>query len=138
MSRLPVIANSKRRRYRLMAAFVLLVVAIGVGAEWLRHRGELVVTPLTYSECAGPYIVAHIKWDLRGRVEGHVVNISTYKIGLLPTIFAEGPVEGETDTGAWVSDGTTVLLTDSQGRTLAKRTIESTDCPTASAWKQAQ
>jgi hypothetical protein len=136
MSRLSATAGSRRRSSRLAVIIVPLVIAVGVGTYWLRHRDGLIVTPLTYSECAGPYVVAHIKWDMRGRAAGNEVNISTYKIGLLPTIFAEEPLVGETDTGEWVSDGMTILLTDSQGRTLAKRTVESTDCPTGPTWQQ--
>lgn len=91
-----------------------------------RHA-SLVLTPASFPECKGPNIVAHIRWDARGKTHDPV-KLYVYKIGNPPILWYQGPPKGEQDTGKWFADGSTVLLVDSKGHTLARRTEESTPC----------
>jgi hypothetical protein len=115
-----------------IAGLAVVVTAI---QRW-RHHAYVSITPSTYSQCRGPDVVAHIKWDMRGTASGKTVFLSAYQVGMLPRVFGSGPLVGQVDTGEWVSDGTTLLFTDAKNRLLATRTIESTDCASAPLWTQ--
>lgn len=84
----------------------------------------------------GANIKVHIKWNMRGTASGQTVYVSSYRVGMLPLGFGSGPLAGEIDTGEWVNDGTTLLFSDDQHHVLAKRTIESTDCPSSPIWAE--
>jgi hypothetical protein len=113
---------------------VILVLAVTFAAiHRLRRHDYLSVTPSTFPACGQGDIVVHVKWDMRGTASGHYVLLEGRQLGLLPRIFAPGTLAGEIDTGRWVNDGTTIIVTDEKGRVLAMRTIESTECPAAPA-----
>jgi hypothetical protein len=95
------------------------------------------ITPANYSACLGTGIVAHIQWDFRGAASGKSIFVSAYNLGSQPAVVGSGPLRGELDTGEWVSDGTTFLLTDDQNHVLAKRTVQTTDCAKAPIWPDA-
>ncbi|WP_458071938.1 hypothetical protein [Rhodanobacter sp. BL-MT-08] len=125
-------------QWRLLRSSVLVLLAVALLVAMihrLRHHHNLVViTPTKYSECLGPNVVAHIQWDLRGTASGQFVFISAYRLGMKPTVVATGALVGKVDTGEWVTDGTTLMLSDDKNHLLAKRTIETTDCPTSPIW----
>jgi hypothetical protein len=133
-----VITTRKPGKWRLLMSCsgVLLAVVLlaGVIHRFRHHHNLFVITPMKYSECLGPNMVAHIHWDMRGTASGQVVFISTYRLGMKPTVVAAGALVGEMDTGEWVTDGTTLMLSDDANHLLARRTIETTDCPTSPIW----
>jgi hypothetical protein len=125
---------TRKSFFKYAIVVVLLIAATAsVSKHWWRHA-YLVVTPARYSECVGANIVAHVHWDMRGSAIGPYVYVSAYRVGMLPTTFSSGSLVGDAVTGEWVSDGTTIMLTDEKGRVLGKRTIESVDCPTTPIW----
>jgi hypothetical protein len=132
MSRRPFFFS--KLSYKRSGIAVLLIGVLAFGVHRARRHSYVVVTPERYSECVGPIIVARIHWDMRGSASGPFVFLSAYRVGMLPTTFWSGPLVGDAVTGDWVTDGTTIILTDQKGRLLAKRTIESVDCPTKQLW----
>ena len=131
-------STNGRHGPRIMPTALIILVAamVAAGIHRVRRHAYMSVTPSTYSECKGPDIVAHVKWDMRGTAAGHDVFVSAYQVGKRPKVFDSGPLVGESDTGEWAADGTTILLTDEKNRLLAERTIESTDCPSRPVWPQ--
>ncbi len=118
-----------------LASSAVLIGAIIVYRQ--AHRNLVVITPSTFSECSGPKFVTHVQWDMRGTAHGNAVFVSAYRLGMQPTVVGSGPLRGELDTGEWVSDGTTLLLSDDANHVLAKRTIETSDCAMKPIWEDA-
>ena len=116
----------------IVVSVAALIGAIGLCRE--DHHNVVVITPSNYSECRGANVVARIQWDLRGTASGKDVFVSAYRLGMQPAVVGSGPLVGELDTGEWVSDGLTLLLSDDQNHLLAKRTIETAECATSPIW----
>jgi hypothetical protein len=129
----PAAKHKRRRVLARSAVTALLLVIVAMGFLRLRRHADMSVIPATYSECRGPVITAHVTWDMRGTAKGHVF-VSAYQLGMQPRTFASGPLVGTADTGPWVSDGTTIVLTDDRHRKLGRRTVESTDCAAHQLW----
>jgi hypothetical protein len=118
-------------------AILVVVAAASVCLYRLGRHSFVLITPANYSACLGTGIVAHIQWDFRGAASGKSIFVSAYNLGSQPAVVGSGPLRGELDTGEWVSDGTTFLLTDDQNHVLAKRTVQTTDCAKAPIWPDA-
>jgi hypothetical protein len=88
---------------------------------------EFDVSPMTFSDCKGKSITAHLKWRVPGKP---VMPINIYVADVIhaPTLWHSDGRSGEADAGNWIFDGTTFSLRDGQGNLLARRTITSIPC----------
>lgn len=116
------------RRSRLALWCTLLTLALLISwAAWFFSRGTdyLSISPRTFSECGGVTTKVHVSWDTG---DGLPATLMVKNIGKSAKVWTGGKPKGEADTGAWMSDGTTVILKTSDGRVLHRRTLVSTVC----------
>lgn len=112
---------------RVGAACLILLLAMLAGWAYFARRASLDITPTVFSECKGPNVVVHVKWDASS-VTKKPVYLLVHKPGQAPSVWLMAAPKGEADTGKWASDGWTVALADSRHRRLAKRTLETVPC----------
>jgi hypothetical protein len=85
-------------------------------------------TPASFPECKGPNIVVNARWNATGKTKDKIT-ILVYKPGHAPAIWMSNAAPtGQSDTGEWMSDGSTMRLIDAKGRLLAMRTLVTTPC----------
>ncbi|UPG86542.1 hypothetical protein L2Y94_04060 [Luteibacter aegosomatis] len=101
------------------AALIVLCVA------W-RPRVTLIVSPTRLPACQTVPVSVDIAWNAP---YARSVGILIYQLGDEPKLWLATAAQGSAKTGPWIMDGTTVLLTDQDGRRLARRTLESEKCP---------
>ncbi|KLD64273.1 hypothetical protein [Dyella japonica] len=104
----------------------------GLVAIWRRVLGAdtdpfLVVSPSHIEQCDHPRVEVDVHWWMPRRRVG---TIYIYTVGEAPEPWHEARGRGMARTGDWVADGTTILLTDLDGRVLARRTVTSIRCST--------
>jgi hypothetical protein len=119
-----------RKRYAFSLTLRILVVTATFLAAGCSRFGNpmLQFSPASFPECKGPDIVVHVSWNATGKTKGPV-NILVYKPGHAPTVWTSSATpKGQQDTGAWMSDGSTMRLVDAKGRLLAMRTLVTTPC----------
>lgn len=117
------------QRHPVLASMVLLlgVALVATGCRLFLKGGVafLTVTPDRIEQCTSPNVAVQVRWYAPRMPR---VNIYTSKLGEAPQLWLTAGGRGHISTGAWIADGSTVLITDAQGRTLARRTITSVDC----------
>lgn len=114
----------RNRRWHLLAATVVLVIAAGFAHRFLVVKLEL--TPNQITTC--PNVPAQINVTWRAP-RTDVVKIFIYQLGEAPRLWTMGGSKGEARTGPWIGDGTTLMITDGSGKPLARKTVESIVCP---------
>jgi hypothetical protein len=113
-------------RLRATAAS-LAVAALLAGCSGSR----LDLQPAVLSGCTpGKGVVIHASWDATS-AGTDTVQLLVVRPGGGTRPWTRGPARGAKDTGAWGSDGLTIVMLASDGRELARRTIESSPCPEA-------
>ncbi len=117
---------------RVLVPIVALLILGLLSGHRFFFRSSLTITPANFSECDGGSTVVHVVWKV-GRMYPRPISIYVDSLGSTPKLWYTGDLQGEQDTGSWMRDGATVILTDANGREIAKRTLESTDCPGAGA-----
>lgn len=110
------------RRKLIVTAVVFAILIIAVDHLRVRFR----VTPGRIEACEKSPIEADVAWLAQGTES---VQIFIYGVGEKPKLWLRGGSRGSARTGEWITDGTTLLLTDIAGRPLARRTIEAAACP---------
>ncbi|WP_448102415.1 hypothetical protein [Luteibacter jiangsuensis] len=109
---------------RKLTVVLLLLVALAVAVDHFRVRFR--VNPARIETCEHVGVEVDVAWMVIGT---RSVKLFVYGVGEKPKLWLVGGWRGKARTGAWVSDGMTVMLTDSAGRTVAKKTIEAVACP---------
>lgn len=121
--------DARRHRVCVPRTRVLCCLAILCLSGCARlGNAELQFTPSVFSECEGPDIVVSVAWDATLQTQGPVF-LEVHRLGQRPQLWMETAASGHSDTGDWMSDGTTIELRDDKGRLLAMRTLEMTPCP---------
>ena len=112
----------------MSAAYLAVITSIFLfGVTAAGRHASLELTPTSFPMCQGPNIVAHVRWDATSSTR-RSIKIFVHKTGNAPKLWFVGAPVGETDTGKWIADGSTLELTDHKGRLLARRTMETTPC----------
>lgn len=118
-------------RRPLVVALWLAGLTAGVVCYVRLVHVNLTVSPSRIVQCTHPYVAVDVKWSVPRR---HSVRLYVYTVGEAPKLWVEDRNKGESRTGDWVADGTTIMLTDRNGEVLARRTVTSIHCqPTSSA-----
>lgn len=105
---------------------MVAVILAGDGCSRIGNS-MLMISPESYPECEGPNIAVHVSWDATGVTQEHVT-INIQQPGKPPKLWNVGSPKGEDDTGAWMTDGSTLQLVNANGTLLAMRTLETTAC----------
>lgn len=111
------------RWWRPGSAILVVIVAV---LAYARLRVKLELKPDRITTC--PNVAAEI--DVRWRApRTEIVEVYVYQIGQPPRLWTKGGSVGRARTGTWMGDGTTLMITDVNGRPLARKTMESITCP---------
>jgi hypothetical protein len=117
------------KRHPVLAVVVVFmgIAVLATGCRLFLKGGVafLTVTPDRIEQCTSPNVAVEVRW-YAPRMP--LVNIYTSKLGEPPQLWLTAGGRGTIRTGTWIADGSTVLITDAQGRTLARRTVTSVDC----------
>jgi hypothetical protein len=116
-------------RHPVLVVSVLLLgaVLIVLGTRLFFKGGValLTVLPDRIDQCASPNIAVEVSWYAPRQP---FVKIYTSHLGEPTQLWLSSAARGNAKTGAWVTDGSSIVITDPQGRTLARRTVTSVDC----------
>lgn len=110
------------------AAYVIassVIFFFGVTAAG-RHA-SLELTPASFPVCQGPNVRVHVRWNAASSTHKSI-KIFVHGAGNAPKLWFSGAPLGETVTGKWMADGSTLDLTDHNGKLLARRTMVTTLC----------
>lgn len=118
-------AKAGAKKYVVLAVILAIVVG-GLINKKFPLFARLRLVPDRVSLCQPPTNAIEVHWQAPRKVP--VVNIYVYDVGQKPRLWLSAGNSGRQRTGEWLGDGSTVELTDAQGRVLAKRTLTSKDC----------
>lgn len=118
---------------RLLATHPVLLLSVpllalaGMGTRFLLKGGvaELTLTPDRIDQCDSQNIEVQVSWYAPHHT---TVNIYVSRLGAPPQLWVSAGGRGTEKTGAWITDGSSVMVMDEHGRMLARRTMTSVDC----------
>jgi hypothetical protein len=120
-------AAVSRHAFRVFERSICAAAVLGLAGCTQFSSSALEFTPAALPACEASLIAVHVRWDFHA-VTREQVSLYISSPGGTSKLWVTAAPKGETNTGRWMHDGSTVTVRNSKGKLLGIRTLETTSC----------